>query len=175
MALKGDIDIRQRIIDVEPCVTRYSIHLPADCELVNIISVVLVNTGCCDSKGLNYYPHKPFSRQNFMWEKVVWYDDVDKVLHCERFNSPSQIKLHVSVCPIDNACELPAIYKTDYFDLLLTGAKSFILKIFNKPWTNLQLAMVYHNQFLLGINELSAQSKLHKFKGVFKMQTGKII
>lgn len=169
MARSGDVDVRRAHIQAEPCVTRYAIHPPLDYELVKIISA------STESKSLNLVRHKPKSWNVYAHETVIWYDDLECILQIRNIHCPTTIHLNITVCPPDNTCELPFIYYDQYLELLTMGVKANLLRMLNKPWTNLQLAMVYDRAFQQGINELTVDAHMHKTKGIVKMDFGRVL
>lgn len=175
MARGGDIDVRRARLQLDPCVTRYSIHPPADCELVNIIGAQLLqDCHICWNKPFEFLYHKPATSHTRRHCIVAWFDDVENILNVQGLLNPATLLLNITVCPPDESCEIPYIYYDQYVDLVMLGAKSMILRMHNKPWTNLQLAVVYERSFQQGLHELTVDAHLHKTKSAFKMDFGKV-
>lgn len=177
MAREGDVDVRRVTIPIERCVTRYALHVPCNYELVNILGIQLDDHSCrrrCD-KPLNVLYHKPADKNTFMYDPVVWFDDVEQVLFVHNILPPAELKINLTVCPPAEVCELPYLYYDLYADLLTIGVKSNIMRMLNKPWTNLQLAMAYDRAFQRGINDITVKNHLHKTKSAFKMSFGKVL
>lgn len=175
LANGGDIDIRKSILHIKPYVTRYALRLPPDVDLVNIISLEPQFDYKGQLKPLNLLRGRPKNWQNYQYEGIAWYDDIDKIIHVQNYNVLADFILHISVSPLDSACELPLIYYDELIELMMLGIKATILKMDNKPWTNLQLAFTYDKAFDQGVHELTVTNHMHKTKGIFKMNIGRVM
>lgn len=107
---------------------------------------------------------------------MAWYDDMAEELHIrQKCGCRGVYFVSTAVRPADDACELPAEFYSEHLDLLLLGAKSRILRMNNKPWTNLQLATLYEKGFYDGIATAAVDAHTHLQNGKIKMQFGRII
>lgn len=108
--------------------------------------------------------------------RIAWYDDIEGELHIRNAGCwPTVFYISLAVCPPDDTCELPEAYYSQYSDLLIMGAKALILRMNNKPWTNIQLAAVYDKSFTEGCARATVDAHTHLQRGHIKMGFGRII
>lgn len=174
MAQDGNLIRRKAVIHTKPGVTRYALRSPDGLEICSILGAKA--SSCCTSDHrLTRYIEPPRRSCHVCGKDAVWYDDQEEVLHIEAWCHYHEVYVTVAVCPPDDACELPAAYYDDYIEVLLQGAKARILRMNNKPWTNLQLANAYEKNFVESIAYVAVEAQTHKMRGSFKINFGRIM
>lgn len=172
IAKDGKVLQRRCVIHPQPNVCRYALRSPDGLELVAVLSI-RHDTPC----------RTHYVRQSFVAPESsvccdrhrAWYDDLEECLHIQTPYLNSIYYVTIAVTPPDAVCDLPAIYYDEYLDLLLLGAKARILRMNNKPWTNLQLAVAYDRSFAEGIQTAAVDTLVHSQTGFIKMQFGRIL
>lgn len=174
MSRQGNLIRRRAVINLEPCVTRYRLESPDGLEICGILRSYIIPSGCCgghDARETFTLPqgHRPCGRE------VVWYDDLEKVLHVKHANAPGRLLMELAVMPGQKACELPAVLYTDWLDILLMGVRAYIMLIPARPWTNVQMGRAYMNEFEKRITAAAVETATHKMRGSVHMQFGRVM
>lgn len=173
IAKDGNVIRRRIIVRPYPNAENYKLVSPDGLEVCSVLGIWY--DSCC-FEGPVRRSFVPPARACVCPREYAWYDDIDDELHITgRCGSQGVYYILVSVCPPDTACDLPAIYYDDFDDLLLLGAKSRILRMHKKPWSNLQLAAMYEKGFTEGIAAAAVEALTKKQRGVIKTQWGKIL
>lgn len=174
MSRQGNLIRRRAVINLEPCVTRYRLESPDGLEICGILRSYNIPSGCCgghDARETFTLPQGlcPCGRE------VVWYDDLEKVLHVKHANAPGRLLMELAVMPGQKACELPAVLYTDWLDTLLMGVRAYIMLIPARPWTNVQMGRAYMNEFEKRITAAAVETATHKMRGSVHMQFGRVM
>lgn len=174
MSRQGNLIRRRAVINLEPCVTRYHLESPDGLEICGILRSYIIPSGCCgghDARETFTLPQGlcPCGRE------VVWYDDLEKVLHVKHANAPGRLLIELAVMPGQKACELPAVLYTDWLDTLLMGVRAYIMLIPARPWTNVQMGRAYMNEFEKRITAAAVETATHKMRGSVHMQFGRVM
>lgn len=172
MAQEGNLIRRRVMIEAQPGVTRYALRSPDGLDVNAILDIRVAH--CCETHGVRR-SFIPPDEACCVAQDVAWYDDIEEVLHIEKPLCNATYYVLLSVAPAYDACELPAVFYDDYIDTLMLGAKSRILCIDNKPWTNLQLSSLYDRLFTENIPLLAMELATHKQRGAVKMKFGKVL
>lgn len=174
MSRQGNLIRRRAVINLELCVTRYRLESPDGLEICGILRSYIIPSGCCgghDARETFTLPQGlcPCGRE------VVWYDDLEKVLHVKHANAPGRLLMELAVMPGQKACELPAVLYTDWLDTLLMGVRAYIMLIPARPWTNVQMGRAYMNEFEKRITAAAVETATHKMRGSVHMQFGRVM
>lgn len=174
MSRQGNLIRRRAVINLEPCVTRYCLESPDGLEICGILRSYIIPSGCCgghDARETFTLPQGlcPCGRE------VVWYDDLEKVLHVKHANAPGRLLMELAVMPGQKACELPAVLYTDWLDTLLMGVRAYVMLIPARPWTNVQMGRAYMNEFEKRITAAAVETATHKMRGSVHMQFGRVM
>ena len=173
LAKDGSLIRRRIVIHPVPNAETYKLTSPDGLEICAILGIWY--DSCC-SEGRVSRGYQPPANAQVCPRNYAWYDDITDELHILNSCAANRVYyITVSVCPADDACEFPSVLYDEYFDLLLLGAKSRILRMNNKPWTNLQLSVMYEKQFTEGIASASVEAHTKKQRGMIKMHWGKIL
>lgn len=172
MAQEGHLIRRRAVINTQHCVTRYALHSPDELE-INAILGIRVSSCCYD--GAVKRSFDPPDDSCCVHADTTWFDDIEQVLHIEKPLHHATYYVTLSVMPTLDACALPAVFYNEYIETLMLGAKSRILRIDNKPWTNLQLAALYDKNFVDNIPLHAMEVATHKQRGFVKMKFGKVL
>lgn len=173
MAKDGKLVRRRAVITPQGNVTTYSLRSPDGLEVCGILGIrIATNLG----EHLIGRSFDPPAHSRCCGRDLAWYDDIENELHLQPHCAcRACYYISLAVCPSDTACELPAVFYDDHLDLLLTGAKSRILRMDNKPWTNLQLAMAYDKAFNAALPSAAIDTHTHLQRGSIKMHFGRIL
>lgn len=173
MAVSYPILRRTVCIDLQPCVETYLLEAPDGMEIVSVLRCMF--STFCDGrllarKVMNEQRHCCFCHGDF----TVSYDDADRTIRaigvpCQ----PCKLEVGVSVAPEPDTCELPDIYFRRYFDVLLTGTRSSIMLILNRPWTNLKVGVALQAAYNDALKSLSVDQFTHQLRGGIKMNFGR--
>ena len=172
-ARQGSLIRRFALLHPESCVTRYRLESPDGEEICAILGIY--EEDCCHGvRGVtrSYVPPEQGCLRA-CGRKVAWYDDVEEVLHIDPGHCGSQFRIALAVAPDMAACELPKSFFDRYFELLLTGAKSGIMLMSGRPWSNLRLGAEYYQMFKHMLRDAAVSVAKHKMQGAIKMNFGK--
>lgn len=174
MSRQGNLIRRRAVINLESCVTRYRLESPDGLEICGILRSYIIPSGCCgghDARETFTLPQSlcPCGRE------VVWYDDLEKLLHVKHANAPGRLLMELAVMPGQKACELPAVLYTDWLDTLLMGVRAYVMLIPARPWTNVQMGRAYMNEFEKRITAAAVETATHKMRGSVRMQFGRVM
>ena len=174
IAKDGGVIRRRIVINPTPYVENYKLRSPDGFEVCSVLGI-WYDSCCGDGQVARGFTPLPSAR--LCPRDYAWYDDIEEELHIVQgvCRYPCLFYVTVSVCPPDETCELPAVFYDEYVDLLLLGAKARILRLNNKPWTNLQLAALYEKGFTEGIALASVEAHTKKMRGLIKMRPGRIL
>ena len=172
MARNGNLLRRRAVIHTQCGVTRYALRSPDGLEICGILGIR--GMACCGDHIVKRSFDPPAQARQCGRERA-WYDEQEGVLNLVSPYFPGEYFISMSVCPPDDACELPAAYYDDHVDILLTGARARILRMSNKPWTNLQLADAYEKHFNEGIADAAVDTHTHMMRGSVKMHFGRAL
>lgn len=174
LAKEGNVIRRRVIVQLYPNAETYKLRSPDGLEFCSILSVYFASSACCCDVELRRSFDPP--RGSLLCARsFAWYDDIEEELHVTGCHKNDTLYVTMSVCPPDDTCEFPSILFDDYVDLLLLGAKARILRIDNKPWTNLQLATMYEKGFNDGIAAAAVDTFTKHQRGSIKVNWGKIL
>lgn len=172
MAEKGNILRRRVDIELEPCVTTYSLASPDNLRLWAILGVRL-HEHCGERLPPRYFDAPVGSHCS---RRGVWYDEFEQELHIETScNSADSAIVTVAVVPERDVCELPAIYKTRYYSLLLMGTRANIMLITGRDWTNLRLGAELYNEYNKMLRDVAVTAHTSLIRGSVKMNFGKVM
>jgi hypothetical protein len=174
MSREGNLVRRRAVIALQHCVTRYRLESPDGLELCGIRRAYILPEGCCDGTVLK----RTFSQPEKVCpcgRGIVWYDDVDKVLHVKHNLTHGDLLVELAVMPAQDACELPDALYNDWLDPLLMGVRAYIMLIPGRPWTNVQLGRAYMQEFEGRIKSAAVETATHKMRGSIKMRSGRVL
>ena len=174
MARQGNLIRRRAAVNLEPCITRFRLESPDGLEICGILRSYIIPCGCCgghDARETFTLPQgcTPCGRE------IVWYDDLEKVLHVRHPNSPGRLLAELAVMPGQDACELPDVLYTDWLDTLLMGVRAYIMLIPARPWTNIQMGRAYMTEFEKRTSAAAMETATHKMRGSIHMQFGRVM
>lgn len=173
IAKDGNVIRRRIVVHPVPEAETYKLRSPDGLEICSILGIWYES--CC-SEGSVPRTFVPSPSACLCPRDYAWYDDIEDELHLVQSCAMRCVYyVTVAVCPPDDTCELPAVLYDEYLDLLLLGAKSRILRLNNKPWSNLQLAALYEKGFTEGIAAASVDALTRKQRGVIRMRPGRIL
>lgn len=173
LAKDGNLIRRRIVVHPQPNAETYKLHSADGLEICAILGIW---QDSCFNEGPVARSFLPSPQACLCPKEYAWYDDIEDELHIiQNCGKRSTYYITAAVCPADDTCDFPAVLFDDYVDLLLLGAKSRILRMHNKPWTNLQLATMYEKGFTEGIAAAAAEALTKKQRGMIKMQWGKIL
>lgn len=173
MAREGNLVRRRAIIHTQCNVTRYALRVPDGLELCAILGIHAIS--CCRDFHNVRRSFDPPEGAICCGREKAWYDDLEGELHLVSPYFPGTYFVTMAVMPADDACELPALYYDEHIDVLLTGARARILRMVNKPWTNLQMADAYEKHFRESIAIAAVDTNTHMMRGTVKMNFGRVL
>ena len=174
MAREGNLIRRKAVISLQHCVTRYRLESPDGLELCGILRTYILPEGCCDGQDLR----RTFTQPEQICpckRGIVWYDDLEKVLHVKHNLTHGDLLIELSVMPSTDSCELPETLYSDWLDVLLMGTRAYIMLIPGRPWTNVQLGRAYMQEFEARIKKAAVETATHKMRGGIVMRFGRVL
>lgn len=106
----------------------------------------------------------------------VWWDRFEQILHVDTCRCMGKLYAVVSVSPDRDACELPKVYLDEFFEILLTGTRSFIMRITGRPWTNLQLGQRLYEDYVALIKAYVERDYTRRYQGrMVRMKYGRAL
>ena len=172
MAREGNLVRRKVVIRTQPCVTRYALRSPDGLEVCSILGIRGRHCGCEREVVRSFDPPEGCCSCG---RDRAWYDDQEQVLNFKHPYFPGEYFVTVAVCPNDDACGLPEIFYTELIDTLMSGTKARIMRMGNKPWTNLQLADAYEKDFHDSIADSAVEAATHCMRGGIRMNFGRAL
>lgn len=150
MAQRGNILRREVQLITEKCVENYLLE-PPDCVDVHRIFTVC-NSNHCACRDVHRLTSEPC---RMPCGSYSWFTYPNEI-HFTEAGCGNCYKVRFSVSPRHDACEIDAIYRDKYYELLLLGAKAFAYEMIDKPWSNRTFAQELNQRFLIGIADAGA-------------------
>lgn len=146
------------------CIENYLLE-PPDC--VDIVAVMRVCKRGCACGPVTRVTHEPCQLQCGTY---TWFEQPNTI-YFSPGKTGTAYKVWMSVAPKLDACEVDSILLTQYLDVILDGAKSYIYALANKPWSNVQRAAEARARFERGIPKAAIDTLLGGQRGVIKIRT----
>lgn len=158
---------RTQYIKTIPCVNTYLL-LPHDC--VDIVAIMRIGTGNCDTVIRTLYSPTCLACGSV----YAWFSEPN-ILHLEPMRREQLYRVEMSVAPTYDACEVDKKLLTDYYDTIISGVKSYLYNITDKPWSSVQRAqesmLLFHN----GIHRAAMETLTRGQRGGFKRKIPRVL
>jgi hypothetical protein len=138
----------------QPYVYNYLLSTLNDMEIVAILKVSKL-TG---PSHMNYRFEAP---------RTIWLK--------EDLISPQRYRIHMSLAPPTNACELDKRFQSMWYETLLHGVRAIIYDLPGRPWSSPQLAMESQRRFQAGHREHKIERMTNYQRGAARLTYGTLM
>lgn len=166
-----DANILRRKVDIctQDCVQNYLVE-PEDCmDVVAVMGICNIWGNMCGK--IHRINHEPC---RLSCGSTTWFE-FPNTIHIQGAKCGNLYRVEVSVTPRYDACEVDSILLSNFHDVVLAGAKSYIYGITGKSWSSVARAQENMAAFKIGISKAAVETMTGGQRGVFKTNRGRII
>lgn len=174
LAREGNV-IRRRVeVYTQPCVNNYILEPPDCMELVAVMGVCRLPSNHCGCVG-NYVTRLTAHNHCQMPCGVCSWFESPNIIHFHPVNCGDIFSVEIAVAPTYDACEVDRIFLTQYYDVVMSGARAYLYEMAAKPWSSLNRAAEYEARFIAGIRNAAVETMMGGQRGAFRVQRPKIM
>jgi hypothetical protein len=170
MCREGALSREKHKVLVWPGIENYLLETKDGTEILHILDVT--DDRDRHIKRLTQAPSRDLWNN---WEPVSWFEWPNTFFIRTSHRQPQEYVVELSTCPAQDACAIDAYLGEECYETLLTGARSLIYAVGNKPWANLGTADEYNRRFKAGIGEASRKQLVGHQRGLLQMKQDRVL
>jgi hypothetical protein len=169
MCREGDLVLQTAGVETTPGVPNYLLEPADDTELVALVQVRNITPGRRGEILRSTGPPGECLRS----ESASWFVPPDELFIVAPYEGVYEATFSVS--PARDACEIPAVLRDRWYEILLDGARHYLHVSSGKPWSDKKLAFELGTRFQQGIRRAKTETLTGFQRGVMRMGRPRVL